>query len=1069
MASNNFNTSTLFETRAGALATPDLVGRGQILAEIDEAIRDINSSTVFYIIGQGGIGKTRLVTHYLTHSPVEVAKPVLAGMVDLYDISTNTIEGLIKRVQETLAAEAKKLGNRAFTTYLKERRTLDRFRMIGKNATDLNKQRNLMIDAFFVDLERLARQQRIVLVLDTAEKLFHRENPVIEALGLEEERPEVLSWLVNDFFPHLPKMVVLLAGRPNLKPEKRPLQDSLEQAFAKLPQINYRFITLQGLTEEEALDYFEAIIRTTEKTDNPRDLRVAEVVQMLTEADRRLAFHCLRDEGHPPHVRPILLALAIDHMVTAGRPLEVFKLSLEEARRLSKEKREEIKRELGIALIKTLRQSAHPADRVLITLGVLRLGADPHLLSKILADEGIEETQETIATAIADVGRLSFVKHRGDRRIILHDEMYDLLQPYDEADYYVLERDRILATMEAIYKEQIEQIRKEIYTLTLPLVEGEADKLDQETLEEIIEARGRLRVAILEDLHYRLRRDAQKGFQVFYRYIEEAVTEADELFGIQLQAEVYGFMAERDPEGQREEIDGLRRAEVIADAAVRQVKWLWSEGDINAALALAKHLSTEKYTLIEVGGDLPLADLISWQGVLEGHRANYTQAKLSLLETISKLEQPSRHTVRSAGILAQAYNQLGYVYRLQGLTHEAIQSYRQALPYWRAAGFRACQANTLNNLAYALALIGDFEPAERYGNDALNLRLELGPRMPTVLSLNTWALIDIRRGQLDRGLRRSQRAYSLSNTLNHARGIGLALTALAEAKRRISANVTQKQQGQTAQLLAEASQHATEAARIFTEQSYEPDHQVRALIEVGCAYRDWALLRCADETMLAPEEKVTGQIQSVENLVTRGEQTFQKAIEAAGEVYDLRADVLLNLALLNYIKAFSFNLADPDEVVASLNRELFPQIEKTVLSHYSQRIILDRLTDLLRLREGDIFSLFLGRLEGLRGRIAFSYFNRSNDQKLEWLREAARHFTLTLAYHGLYSDKDFREMRRAKNRVYESFNKLSTEKMNIVFETVAAVEKEYGLAYSPMSKFLEESFGLREAIVLIDV
>jgi hypothetical protein len=88
---------------------------------------------------------------------------------------------------------------------------------------------------------------------------------------------------------------------------------------------------------------------------------------------------------------------------------------------------------------------------------------------------------------------------------------------------------------------------------------------------------------------------------------------------------------------------------------------------------------------------------------------------------------------------------------------------------------------------------------------------------------------------------------------------------------------------------------------------------------------------------------------------------------------------------------------------------------------------------------------------------------------LEWLREAARHFTLTLAYHGLYSDKDFREMRRAKNRVYESFNKLSTEKMNIVFETVAAVEKEYGLAYSPMSKFLEESFGLREAIVLIDV
>jgi tetratricopeptide (TPR) repeat protein len=688
-------------------------------------------------------------------------------------------------------------------------------------------------------------------------------------------------------------------------------------------------------------------------------------------------------------------------------------------------------------------------------------------LVKILAGEDNPQEQAIITRAIDEVGPLSFVKRRSDHRIVLHDEMFALLQIH-EADYYAPERERILATMETVYKTRIEQIRGQISGLTTTLIESDADKIDQVILDQIIAARGIIQNTILEDLHYRLRRDARKGFQVFYRYIEEAVTEGNELLGQQLQAEVYGFLAERDPFNQLEEVDGLSMVKVKADAAVRQVKWLWAENRVEAALKLVNRLKTEKRALIEIDDDLPLAELDSWHGYLEAYAANYNLATDLIQKAIDRIKLRPMHTPRSAGMLARAYNNSGYVYRLEGRTHQAIEAYQQALGYWRAAYFRTAQADTLNNLAYASALIGDFEAADRYGRDGLNLRKEIGPSMPTGLSLTTLAVIDILSNYLDRGLRRSQRAYNLFSTLNNTRGIGMAQLTLAEAKRRISDSTPYQKQGQTAQLLAEAGQHATEAARIFTEQSPETDYRAASLIELGCAFRDWALLRQKDSAMLAEDEQITGQFHSVANLVIRSEQTFQKALQAAGNIDDLRADILLNLALLNYLKGFRLNLVPAEKIITLLTNQLFPQIENVILNHYRQRISLNDLTELFALKEGTLFSVFSGRLELLRAHIAFSQFSQSDNRNLDHLREAAWHFTLALAYLGLYSDKDFRLMRRARQQVYERFTKLKAQELNVVFESVAAVEKQYQWETSLMGKFLESNFGLTGTISMID-
>ncbi|MCB0180417.1 MAG: ATP-binding protein [Anaerolineae bacterium] len=1047
-----------------ALATTELVGREDLLADIEWAIGNIDTSHVFYIEGPGGIGKTRLVRHFVDHHP----KRVLVRLVDLHDIFTNTVEGLINRIQKELTEANKDKDDQAdyFKAYRNKRLALDQARMTGQKPNELRRQRNKMITAFFSGLRTLAKRYRIVLIFDTTEKLFYRENPIVEKLGLTAERPEVLSWLVNEFFAQMPTMVVLLAGRPSLDKRKQSMLLTLADTFDRHPDIKYRYVPLHGLNEAEALAYFEAVIHTATQTGDPKDIEIAEAIQSLPESFRRGAFHSLRDEDVPPRIRPILLAIVIDHLCTAGQPLEQLTQStVEQAQALTRQQRDKLKKELGLALINTLRNNAQPADRVLITLSALRLGADAALLGKIIDDDG--ENQAAIEAAIIEVQKLSFVKTLSGGRIVLHDEMYDLLQPYQaETGPFDRQRDRILTAMENHYRTQIKKIREKIYELTMSLTAKTAEEIDELIGEEIITTKGQFQTAVLEDLHYRLRRDAQAGFQAFYRYGDEAVTEGDVSFGMQLQAEVYSFLSERDPEGQKEEIDGLRRADVDADAAIRQLKWFWIEDQKQTAVALAQTLRTVGKDIITAGGQLALAELNSWRGYyLEGYEARYTYAKQLLERAIQPLETISKHSIRSAAILARAYNNLGYICRIQGLTHEAIQSYRQALRYWRAAHFRLGQADTLNNLSYALALIGDFEAANRHGIDALALRSEYGPRIPVGLSFSTLAQIDINRDYLDRALRRAQQAHALFSTLNYARGTGLALIGLAETKRRLSRTMTNRQRGQSAQLLAEANDHAKGAARIF-EDLMEPDHRVKALIELGCADRDWALRRCRDETMLAKEEEVTGQVYKVETLVEKSEQTFQKAIEVSQGILDLNADALYNLAVLYYLKAFHLGLVSPEEAIPYMEETIYPQIEAIVLDHFRQQVGFDagHVTQLLKSADRSIFLMYMGRLEILRGRIATRLFNQSNNQDMAQLQAAAQHYTLALAYHSHYSENDFREMRVAREKIYESFSKLTTDQLTIVFETVEAAEQQYNLGRSQMSKFLENNLGFSEPI-----
>src|SRR3989304_303580 len=89
---------------ASARATPELVGREEILNLIGKAIEDKgNQAQVFYIAARGGMGKTRLLEEVVKRwgnwkrsRPKKRAKLLIANrLVDLYHTHTHTEEGLI--------------------------------------------------------------------------------------------------------------------------------------------------------------------------------------------------------------------------------------------------------------------------------------------------------------------------------------------------------------------------------------------------------------------------------------------------------------------------------------------------------------------------------------------------------------------------------------------------------------------------------------------------------------------------------------------------------------------------------------------------------------------------------------------------------------------------------------------------------------------------------------------------------------------------------------------------------------------------------------------------------------
>lgn len=1040
------------DTYTGARATPELVGRDAVLAQIRAAIHDDSTQThVVYITGQGGIGKTRIVKEVLQFGSDTLPVVYANNVIDLYHTRIRSIGGLIGALLETVPLLNSFLTDRPKDTHvISQIQTMLRLEQEGVSLTELFNYRQELTPLFVDALNQFTQTHRLVIALDTIERLFVERDITQARLGLQDRHPIVLDWLLYDFIPHLNNAVILLAGRPDPQDLTEVLTQQTEAAGQQFSALH-----LEGLSEADALAYFDVVINSAESHTQPADHHTAQAISQWTETERRTIFYCLCDSGTPPKIRPILLALAIDHLVVAGQPLAAFSQALTAAQHLTAAQRHDIQQQLGQVLLQTLHQHRRPADDIIINLGWLRKGASADLLTRIIEPDHPTEIDE----GLAKLSDLSFIKMRyihGEWVYFLHDEIYNLLQIglHRVPDH---EHEHVFRTVVAYYEEQIAADQALIEKLYQR--DEEDDLLPDPT--RLIEVTTHLEDARVDILYYYLRWDAAEGFEVYYRFAEEAFYSSNESLGVLLESELASFLAEKDPTSQQATIDRLQRADVIADRAIRWVKWLYLTNEFQQALDIVALLHTAARDLLEPAGALALAERDAMEGMLLTAQDDYTQAEKLLIQAIDTLKQlpTATHGGRWAGILAMAYNALGYLYSRWGRPFRASQAYERALPLWRTANIQVALANTLNNRSFDLAELGLFDAALQQVRNGLQLREQLGPRSPVIYSLSTLTQVYIRQNNLDRALRSGQRALSLANRLNSPRAKGLTLLGLAEVKRRLSQEPSYIRKHVAATWLEQALDDSKEAVRIFEEDVDEKARLAEALLETGKTYRDWVNLRRHYPEIISDHERKFKRQYSIVELVSLSEASLGRAITLAEHLNQthLQVNGLIDMGVLwsydgIYVDANTF-----DPVKTNIETNALAKAHDLIPLQYHLRPDQTTNQDMLR---GDLFFVYLSKIELLRGSMDFIDWQRHHQNNADLLYEAIRHYTLSMEYAVRFIRGEvFQAMRQAMIQIYNHLSMLDANEMRRAYDIVAQVQGTYQLGYSRMNKFMEDRFG----------
>jgi tetratricopeptide (TPR) repeat protein len=659
---------------------------------------------------------------------------------------------------------------------------------------------------------------------------------------------------------------------------------------------------------------------------------------------------------------------------------------------------------------------------LLLELGLTTRGMDAELAARLLESGEAAPTpaQEDRARLILDrLRRLSFVKPRPeDGRLFLHDEVYDIMYRH-----YWRGRPsgRIYTTIAKYYEDRIKSIQARI----AGLYQREMQDKEARPRDELAARRIELQQALVEDLHYKLRKDLRTGFQAYVVRQNDLITVNDENLNLQLWTELMitvGEAARAATEAgntaRQAEITELLRTHIHPDSAIRHVKLRVVQDCQDDALQIAAQLRNHAADLIQPGGSIVEAELDSWEGLALTYSGNLERA--SQLLTPDLIERLENFTVKQedlgwwSAVLARAYNNLGYLYRVQGEPIAAADVYQKAITLLRYLKMETEQANVLNNLAYVLALQGKMQEAGLKGQDALELRMGLGLSIPVVLSLTTLAQNRVLAGEYLEAEKLANTAIRFSKELQFPRGEGLARLNLIAVYRFLSEPENERSLELRQKLLEEARKQGELALRIFQDTAPEAERRARAIYELGITWREIYRVRIS--------QKLNGN-----DAVLMAARYLQ---EAANEYQNRQLwfnylDARLGLAWTHYYSK-SEKL---DDLLAEIVNEIdavFPNYRIT--PHFMPSGGANAIVG--------IYSQ-LARLYVLHGVYELDRFEKAvePEDRAEHLRRAAECFTLTFEYDSLIPGAT-QGHRRAVNTIYGRLKKLNTREIKALFEGV---------------------------------
>lgn len=801
-----------------SLRTSHLIGRDNLVETLRNAIGDTTGqSQALYFMGMGGIGKTRLLEE------VDVIKKDWQGqpfrctpIIDLYHSEHHSPSGLRKAIINKLDPD-----NEFFQEYWETLETYRENRAAQAPNTILEPLRQELERKFSAAYAKLAEKYRLVMRFDTFELVQHESELVQRLCQVEDADTAIKAWFLQQVTP-LPNTVVLFAGRPQIEGQLQ-VVDEIEKKYSAVGCTFQKF-PLGTLSLTETGTYLEDL----------RLQRPAELSDILTPKNKESLYTITAG-------RPIYLALLVDLALQPSQGDFLTNWPTKEKEHRLKEK--ELRMKLAEML---LTQLGAPLAEVVYFMIFARKGLDYSLLSFLVQGKWSEEQ---IVDSLYQVQKLAIVKSRNGMALSLSNGKSEMDEPSPMQMQFFL-HDEVYDLFDEYYADPKHRVDQKFANIARYYREQPAPTAPEAALEDWQ----------LNRLYYELQVNPAIGyFRYYIRRDEEAIRVHEIDFDMRLRDEVLRFINRYTHPNSpflTERVAGkIDRDEIERDAAVRWVKRYVARGKTKIADQVAETIRTSDefpFKWDAVNDPLYQAGLLTaWSEALlyiaEGDKRK--QAYAMLHEAIQLLEANSQSDEDKQWLWlltrGKAHNHIGYLYRTEGRYGQARQQYQHALTYFAKSDLSSEEANTRNNLAFVLAMLGRLPAARKHAEQALQTRQLEGKPYPIALSRNTLGIIYTLEDHPIWGERECEAAFKFFESFKTQRGIGLACNGIGFALRQRG---NHWKLGETVYPINEAEQYfgrsadyLKRAVQIFTEVK-EPLRLWEAYNELGSLYCDWGWL-----------------------------------------------------------------------------------------------------------------------------------------------------------------------------------------------------------------------------------
>jgi len=439
---------------AAAQRTSVIISRTRELERIKDAIyRSGNELRIVLLTAEGGLGKSRLVEEVLWRAGNRKMREefgeipqaqraewnwqrddvVVADLIDLDDIRLHTRGYFMRQVREALRdAEVD------FTRYDGEDSRQRRLRAQQADYATVQKAAQEAEARFLEDYKSNAQGKRIVLALDTAERLAVQTSQWLWDRGLITSADLTFTtqnWLAERIAnAELLNTTLIISGRGgDGKQFFDVIEEAIKRAQASQKPCEVVQIDLKDFDLDETRQYFTILAQDWQarKSESAQAENIARTFQALVKDQQRLEVLWLYTGG-----QPVRLSLYAD-LIVEGRTIPArLDDSLEEARQrvATKEERDRARFEIEDEFINLL--FGQPTDlrsQILRALVRAPLGLDAGQLHFVFDAppntqpgdwKPNKERLAEIENALQSMRRLSLAKPRARNRLGLQDEIY---------------------------------------------------------------------------------------------------------------------------------------------------------------------------------------------------------------------------------------------------------------------------------------------------------------------------------------------------------------------------------------------------------------------------------------------------------------------------------------------------------------------------------------------------------------------------------------------------------------------------------------------------------------------